>query len=41
MSHRTRRVAVDGTWYGGGEASVEGGPENARLDKSRYGATLS
>jgi hypothetical protein len=34
-------AAVDGTWYGGGAASVEGGPKSTRLDNSRYGATLS
>ncbi len=34
-------LAVDGTWYGGGAASVEGGPKSAKLDNSRYGATLS
>ena len=34
-------VAFDGTWYGGGAASVEGGPKSERLDNSRYGATLS
>lgn len=34
-------VAVDGTWYGGGAASVEGGPKSTKLDNSRYGATLS
>jgi len=34
-------IAADGTWYGGGGASVGGGPKNARLDNSRLGATLS
>lgn len=34
-------LAVDGTWYGGGAASVEDGPKSERLDNSRYGATLS
>lgn len=34
-------VAVDGTWYGGGAASVEGGPKSTKLDNSRYGATMS
>jgi hypothetical protein len=33
--------AVDGTWYGGGAASVAGGPKSEKLDNSRYGATLS
>jgi hypothetical protein len=34
-------VAVDGTWYGGGAASVADGPKTERLDNSRYGATVS
>ena len=34
-------LAVDGTWYGGGSSSVDGGPPSARIDNSRYGGTLS
>lgn len=34
-------AAVDGTWYGGGASSVDGGPKSPKLDNSRYGATLS
>jgi hypothetical protein len=34
-------IALDGTWYGGGEASVGGGPKSGRLDNSRLGSTLS
>jgi hypothetical protein len=34
-------VAVDGTWYGGGAASVDNGPKSTKLSNSRYGATLS
>jgi outer membrane putative beta-barrel porin/alpha-amylase len=34
-------IAADGTWYGGGAASVSGGPKSARLDNSRLGVTLS
>ena len=34
-------VAIDGTWYGGGAASVDDGPKSKKLDNSRYGATLS
>jgi len=33
--------AVDGTWYGGGASTVDGGPPSARVDNSRYGGTLS
>ena len=34
-------LAADGTWYGGGAASVGGGPKTGRLDNSRLGVTLS
>jgi hypothetical protein len=34
-------VAADGTWYGGGAASVGGGPKSGRQDNSRLGLTLS
>jgi len=34
-------VAADGTWYGGGAASVGGGPKSGRLDNTRLGLTLS
>jgi len=34
-------IAADGTWYGGGAASVGGGPKSERLDNSRLGVTLS
>jgi hypothetical protein len=34
-------LAADGTWYGGGAASVGGGPKGERLDNSRLGVTLS
>lgn len=34
-------IAADGTWYGGGAASVGGGPRSERLDNSRLGMTLS
>jgi len=34
-------IAANGTWYGGGAASVGGGPKSGRLDNSRLGATLS
>jgi hypothetical protein len=34
-------VAIDGTWYGGGSASVNGGPKSERLSNSRVGATLA
>ena len=34
-------LAVDGTWYGGGAVSVNGGAKSQRLANSRVGATLS
>jgi hypothetical protein len=34
-------LAADGTWYGGGAASVAGGPKSERLSNSRLGVTLS
>ena len=34
-------LAVDGTWYGGGEAFVDDGPGKGRLDNTRIGATLA
>jgi hypothetical protein len=34
-------VALDGTWYGGGAASVNGGPKSERLRNSRVGTTVS
>ena len=34
-------MAADATWYGGGAASVNGGPKSERLSNSRLGATLS
>ena len=39
----TRRMwaAVDGTWYGGADVSVDGGPPGSRQNNSRLGATLS
>jgi hypothetical protein len=33
--------AVDGTWYGGGDAHVDGGPGQGHLDNTRVGGTLS
>ena len=33
--------AVDGTWYGGGASSVNGGPKSSRLSNTRIGGTLS
>jgi hypothetical protein len=34
-------LAVDGTWYGGGDAHVDDGPGKGRLDNTRIGVTLS
>jgi hypothetical protein len=34
-------LAVDGTWYGGGDTHVNGGPGTGRLDNTRVGVTLS
>jgi hypothetical protein len=34
-------IAVDGTWYVGGSASVNGGPAIGEQDNSRFGATFS
>jgi len=34
-------VAFDSTWYGGGAASVNGGPSTARQNNSRGGVTVS
>ncbi len=34
-------VAFDGTWYGGGEATVGSNPPSGRQDSSRAGATLA
>jgi Putative MetA-pathway of phenol degradation len=39
----TRRAwaAVDGTWYGGADVRVNGGPPSSRQNNARLGATLS
>ena len=39
----TRRAwaAVDATWYGGADVSVDGGPPASRQNNARLGATLS
>ena len=34
-------MAVNGTWYGGGEVTIDGGPPSERLSNSRAGATFS
>jgi hypothetical protein len=34
-------LAVDGTWYSGGAAQVEGGAPVGEVSNSRLGATLS
>jgi hypothetical protein len=34
-------VALDATWYGGGAASVNGGPKSERQQNSRIGTTVS
>ena len=34
-------LAVDGTWYGGGEAFIDDGPGKGRLNNTRIGATLA
>ncbi len=34
-------LALDGTWYGGGDAHVNDGPAQGRLDNTRVGVTLS
>ena len=34
-------LAVDSTWYSGGESRVDGGPPTAAVSNSRLGATLS
>lgn len=34
-------IAVDGTWYVGGAASVNGGPASDEQNNSRFGATVS
>ena len=34
-------IAADATWYGGGAASVGGGPKSGRQDNTRCGLTLS
>jgi hypothetical protein len=44
VSYTIRRglwVAFDGTWYGGGEVSVDGGPKTSRRNNTRLGATFS
>lgn len=44
VSYTIRRglwLAADWTWYGGGEISADGGPENSRRNNTRVGATLS
>ena len=44
VSYTVRRglwVAVDSTWYGGGETTVNGGPPTDRQSNSRLGATVS
>jgi Putative MetA-pathway of phenol degradation len=44
VSYTVRRglwVAIDGTWYGGGAASVNGGTPTERQANSRLGATAS
>jgi hypothetical protein len=39
----TRRAwaAIDGTWYGGADVSVDGGPPASRQNNARLGVTLS
>jgi len=34
-------MAVDATWYGGGEATVDGGPPSSRQSNTRFGGTFS
>jgi hypothetical protein len=34
-------AAVDATWYGGGQATVDEGPPSSRLSNTRLGATLA
>jgi hypothetical protein len=34
-------LALDGTWYGGGAAHINGGPATGRQNSSRIGGTLS
>ena len=34
-------VAADGTWYGGGQTTIDDGPPSSRLKNTRYGATVS
>ena len=44
VSYTVRRslwVAVDSTWYGGGETRIDGGPPSERQSNSRLGATVS
>ncbi|RSL17712.1 outer membrane putative beta-barrel porin/alpha-amylase [Edaphobacter aggregans] len=44
VSYTVRRglwLAVDSTWYGGGETTVNGGPPTERQSNSRLGATVS
>jgi hypothetical protein len=34
-------LALDGTWYGGGQVTIDAGPPSTRFSNSRYGATFS
>ena len=34
-------LALDGTWYGGGQVSIDDGPPSTRFSNSRYGGTFS
>ncbi|HEX4822688.1 MAG TPA: transporter [Candidatus Polarisedimenticolaceae bacterium] len=34
-------LALDGTWYGGGQVTLDDGPPSARFSNSRYGGTFS
>jgi hypothetical protein len=41
-SFRSRAwVALDATWYGGGQATVDGGPPSTHQSNTRFGATFS
>lgn len=34
-------IAIDATWYGGGESTTDGGPPSTRQNNTRFGATAS
>ena len=34
-------IAVDGTWYGGGEVTIDENPPSTRFSNTRFGATVS